>query len=323
MTDAGVIAAAGTAVAGIALGTTGIVSRARARDAELVDVLRMPYGETDVQLGAITTEHGTVVASTLGLANRAIERFGDRDGLRSRIERADLSLRPAELVVISASLGVAVGFFLAALTGVWWMAGFALLATPAGAAWFLGRRAAHRSQRFASQLPEALGLVSSSLSAGHTFLRSIQMIAEEFEEPLAGEFGRVVAESQLGSPLVDALERMGRRLSLREVDWMVQAIRIQQHVGGQLADLLATLADLMRDREEVRREIKVLTAEGRISAWVLGGLPVALFVVVQVVNPGYLSPMLHGWGPAWLGATAAAMAAGISMILHMVKKVEV
>ena len=323
MTDAGAIAAAGTALAGIALGTTGIVSRARARDAELVDVLRMPYGETDVQLGAVTTEHGTVVASTLGLANLAIERFGDRDRLRSRIERADLSLRPAELVVISASLGVSVGALLAALTGAWWMAMLAVLATPAGAAWYLGHRATPRAQRFASQLPEALGLVASSLSAGHTFLRSIQMIAEEFQEPLAGEFGRVVAESQLGSPLVDALERMGRRLSLREVDWMVQAIRIQQHVGGQLADLLATLADLMRDREEVRREIKVLTAEGRISAWVLGGLPVALFVVVQVINPGYLAPMLHGWGPAWLGATAGAMGAGIGMILHMVKKVEV
>src|SRR3546814_2935346 len=99
-------------------------------------------------------------------------------------------------------------------------------------------------------------------------------MAEEAEGPIAEEFGRVIAETQLGDPLVDALERMARRLDIRVVDWVVQAIRIQQTVGGKLADLLHTLAGFIRAREEIRREVDVLTAEGRVSAYILGALPI-------------------------------------------------
>jgi tight adherence protein B len=149
------------------------------------------------------------------------------------------------------------------------------------------------------------------------------MMSEEFNAPLADEFRRVVAETQLGLPLVSSLERMAVRLQLRDVDWMVQAIRIQQQVGGQLSELLATLAEFMRAREEVRSEVAVLTAEGRISAWVLGAMPIFLFVAVQVINPGYMEPMLQGWGWFWLGLTLAAMGLGMWFILRMVKSVEV
>ena len=95
----------------------------------------------------------------------------------------------------------------------------------------------------------------------------------------------MVNETQLGGPLVDALDRMAARLDVRDVAWVVQAIRIQQQVGGKLADLLHTLADFIRAREEVRREVDVLTAEGRISAWVLGALPVFLLVAISAMNP--------------------------------------
>ena len=98
-------------------------------------------------------------------------------------------------------------------------------------------------------------------------------MCEEAEPPISEEFARVVSETQLGDPLVDALERMAHRLDVRDVDWVVQAIRIQQTVGGKLADLLHTLADFIRAREEIRREIDVLTAEGKVSAYVLGALP--------------------------------------------------
>jgi tight adherence protein B len=319
----GVLLAAGGAVGGASIAATGLLARAKVRDAELVQMLGVPYGETDVDVAQVAVEHGTVVQGALGLANEAIERLGSRDTLRRMIERADLSLRPSELVVIASAGGLSVGLLLAALTGYWWTALLVLLVTPAATVWLVSLRAARRAERFCAQLPDALGLIASSLTAGHTFLRSIQLMAEEFDDPIGQEFSRVVAEAQLGAPLVDALERMGTRLKLRDVDWMVQAIRIQQSVGGQLAALLDTLADFMRAREEVRREVKVLTAEGRISAWVLGAMPVFLFVAVQVVNPGYLDPMLRGWGLVWLAATVLAMGVGIGIILRMVKGVEV
>ncbi len=100
---------------------------------------------------------------------------------------------------------------------------------------------------------------------------------------------------------------------------MVQAIRIQQTVGGKLADLLHTLADFIRAREEIRREVLVLTAEGRISAYVLGGLPIFLAVFIQISNPGYLDPMFQGWGPIWLGGALASIATGMAIIFRMIK----
>src|SRR5205814_9317786 len=173
------------------------------------------------------------------------------------------------------------------------VAGLAAVALPR-------RRIARRRKAFEAQLPEAMTLIASSLSAGHTFLRAIQMMCEEAEAPLPEEFARVVSETRLGDPVVDAIERMAARLQIRDLQWVVQAIRIQQSVGGKLADLLHTLADFIRAREEIRREIAVLTAEGRISAWVLGALPIFLLFAVQVVSPGYMKPLFHGWGIAVL-----------------------
>jgi tight adherence protein B len=112
---------------------------------------------------------------------------------------------------------------------------------------------------------------------------------------------------------------MAARLDIRDVDWVVQAIRIQQTVGGKLADLLHTLADFIRAREEIRREVDVLTAEGRISAWVLGGLPLFLLVAISTLNPGYMDPMYQGWGPVWLAGSAVLCGVGVGVINKMVK----
>lgn len=321
--DATLLVGAVLAGIGVAIAAAGFLARAQARDQELADILGLPFGETDVAVDVVAAEHGTVVAGALGLADRAIGRWDQAASLRVQIERADLSLRPAEVVVIAAAAGTTVGVALAAVTGVVWAVPVVLGLVPLVTRAVLSTLATRRARRFATQLPDALSLVASSLSAGHTFLRSIQMMAEEYDRPLADEFRRVVAETQLGSPLIDSLERMAARLRIRDLDWMVQAIRIQQTVGGQLAELLTTLSEFMRAREEVRREISVLTAEGRISAWMLGALPVVLFLAVQVINPGYLDPMLQGWGLVWLGLTAVAMATGIGIILRMVNSVEV
>jgi tight adherence protein B len=145
------------------------------------------------------------------------------------------------------------------------------------------------------------------------------MMCEESDPPLAEEFGRVVFEVRLGAPLVDALERMAERSGLEDMVWVVQAIRIQQTVGGKLADLLLTLAEFMRGREEIRREVKVLTAEGRMSAWVLGAMPVGLFFAIKTMSPDYIAPMFHGGGLIALIGAGVSVAIGIGMIMRMVK----
>jgi len=128
-----------------------------------------------------------------------------------------------------------------------------------------------------------------------------------------------VAESRLGDPVVAALERMGERLQIRDVDMVVQAIRIQQTVGGRLADLLHTLGEFMRAREELRREVNVLTAEGRMSAYVLAALVPFLFGVMNVLNPEYVEPLYSGWGLGLLIGCLASVATGMVVILRMVR----
>jgi tight adherence protein B len=218
-----------------------------------------------------------------------------------------------------ASAGVVLGAFVSAITQKWVLGIAAFSVAPMLGMWFLGRRVSRRKKKFESQFPDALSLTASSLAAGHTFLRSIQNMTEESEPPLSEEFTRVVNETQLGDPLVDALDRMAIRLDIRDVSWVVQAIRIQQSVGGKLADLLYTLADFIRAREEIRREVDVLTAEGRISAWVLGALPVFLLLAITVMNPGYMDPMFQGWGWFFLGVCGVMVTAGVIVINKMVK----
>jgi tight adherence protein B len=290
--------------------------RARRREKALVEILDLPYGERDVSIEA-ATERG-LVAGTVSFAGKMVDQVDTGGSLAAQLEEAHIPMRPGEFLIISLAAGLAMGAVLTGITTQWLFGVAGLVMGPIGGMAYLKRKIKSRRNAFAEQLPDALSLIASSLSAGHTFLRAIQMMCEEAEAPLSEEFGRVVSETRLGDPVVEALARMAQRLQLRDLDWVVQAIRIQQTVGGKLADLLHTLADFIRAREEVRREVMVLTAEGRMSAWVLGGLPLFLLLAIQVIDPEYLKPMFQGWGLIVLAGTAASVAAGTAIIRRMV-----
>jgi tight adherence protein B len=304
---------------GLALLVTGLLTRAYERQERLADILDLPYGEQDVDLEGAIEQHSALVETTIGAAGKLIEQIDAKGALLTKLEKARIPVRPGEFILFAAAGGVVLAAFLTAITSSWVFGLAGLAATPLLASVVLNQRVSRRTKKFEQQFPDALTLIASSLSAGHTFLRAIQMMTEEAEPPISEEFARVVNETQLGDSLVDALERMARRLDIRDVDWVVQAIRIQQTVGGRMADLLHTLADFIRAREEIRREIDVLTAEGRVSAYVLGVLPPFLAVFIQTTNPGYLDPMFVGWGPVWLAGAAASIAIGMALIFRMIK----
>jgi tight adherence protein B len=304
---------------GLALLVIGMLGRVYEREEALADILDLPWGERDVDLAAAVEQHSSIVENTIGVAGRLIEQVDAKGSLLTLLERARVPVRPGEFVLFVASGGLVLGSFTTAITESLAFGFAALIASPFLGIAYLNRRIKKRKRRFEEQFPDALTLIGSSLSAGHTFLRAIQLMCEEAEPPISEEFARVVSETQLGDPLVDALERMAQRLDVRDVDWVVQAIRIQQTVGGKLADLLHTLADFIRAREEIRREIDVLTAEGKVSAYVLGGLPFFLAIFIQVSNPGYLDPMFSGWGPVWLFGAAASVGIGMALIFRMIK----
>jgi tight adherence protein B len=295
--------------AGIACLIVGLLLRARERERNLADILDLPFGERDVPIEAVTEGRNAVAEGAVSMAGRVVKRFDTKNSLALTLERARIPLKPAEYVLVVACGAVVAAALIGIITDQVVFGLAALGATLAAGSVYPRIKVKRRRKAFEEQLPEALSLIASSLSAGHTFLRAIQMMTEEAEPPLAEEFARVVY----------ALDRMAIRLEVSDLRWVVQAIRIQQTVGGKLADLLHTLADFIRSREEIRREINVLTAEGRISAWVLGGMPIALLFAIQVINPGYAAPLFHGWGLMVLGLTFASIAAGVGLILRMVK----
>ncbi|MDQ1375640.1 MAG: pilus assembly protein CpaF [Actinomycetota bacterium] len=305
--------------AGIACLIVGLLLRARERERNLADILDLPFGEHDVAVEAVTEGRNPLAEGAISMAGRMVRQFDSKNSLAQTLERARVPLKAPEYVLVVGCAGVVVGALLGIITNQLVLGIAGLGATVAFGAMYPRIKVTRRRKAFEEQLPEALSLIASSLSAGHTFLRAIQMMTEEAEAPLSEEFARVVYETRLGDPVVDALDRMAIRLEIPDLRWVVQAIRIQQTVGGKLADLLHTLADFIRGREEIRREINVLTAEGRISAWVLGGMPIALLLAIQVLNPGYAAPLFRGWGLMVLGMTGVSIAVGVALILRMVK----
>jgi tight adherence protein B len=304
---------------GLALIVGGFLFRVREREKALAEILDLPFGERDVRPDAVPEGFSPLVEGTIGFAGRMVEQFDEKGDMRSALERARIPMRPGEYVVIAGGATLTLAAVLYGLTGTVLLAAIGLIIGPFGAVAYVRYRIAKRRKAFEAALPDALTLIASSLSAGHTFLRAIQMMCEEAEPPMSEEFARVVAETRLGDPLVEALSRMAKRLEIRDMDWVVQAIRIQQTVGGRLADLLHTLADFIRARDEVRRDVAVLTAEGRVSAYVLTALAPFMFLAIQVVSPGYMKPMFSGMGLLVLGFTAALMAVGSVIIFRMCK----
>jgi tight adherence protein B len=304
---------------GLSLVVAGVFSRSRDRQRQLAEILELPYGERDIRVEGVTENLSPLVEGTVQAAGRMVTQFDSKGSLASSLERARIPLRPGEFVLVTAAGSLALAALLMALSSTWFFGLIGLLIGPLLASTLVKHRIAKRRKQFEAALPDALGLIASSLTAGHTFLRAIQMMTEEAPPPLSEEFARLVSETRLGDPVVDALDRMAQRLQIRDLDWVVQAIRIQQQVGGRLADLLHTLADFIRAREEVRREVAVLTAEGRISAWVLTALAPFMAFAINFVSPDYMKPMFHGVGLIVLMGTAAMVAMGSFIIFRMTK----
>ena len=143
-----------------------------------------------------------------------------------------------------------------------------------------------------AQLPDTLQLLAGTLKAGYGVLQAIDTVVKEVEDPMSSEFQRALTEARLGLPLEDSLGAMADRVDSDDFRWVVVAMNIQRQVGGNLAELLETVAATLRGREEVRGQIQVLSAEGRLSAVILFALPFVLLAYLLLTNPGYLAPLL-------------------------------
>jgi tight adherence protein B len=224
------------------------------------------------------------------------ERLADRAGLLSRtedaLEQADLPLRPPEALFFYFAGVVAVGLLGVLILPIIVALSLVLAAAIAPVV-MLHRRRKKRLREFQMQLPSTLSLLSGSMRAGFSFAQGLESVANEATQPTRRELQRVFTESRLGRPIEDALEDSASRMASVDLMWAVMAIRIQREVGGNLAELLDTVADTMTARERLRLEVKALTAEGRFSGWILGIFPIAFAGILYLVQPTYMGALFE------------------------------
>jgi len=226
---------------------------------------------------ARSSPRGTVAGAAVGLAERALEVRGIDRTLAARLDVAGMTIKPAEFVV----LGSCASFVLAA--GLTILVGNFLIGVPVGllVGWLSMRllvsfRMGRRRAAFGEQLPDVLQLIASSLQSGFSLAQAIDAVVREGSQPAAGEFSRALGEVRIGADLADALDGVGMRMASQDMRWSVMAIRIQRTVGGNLAEVLRNTIATMRERAFLRRHVKALSAEGRLSAYILVALPIVL-----------------------------------------------
>jgi tight adherence protein B len=243
--------------------------------------------------------------------------------LQERISQAGLTMKVGKLVLISACLGL----------GTWLVVGLFYPQFPialifgigAGAAPFgvIGYLRQKRMRQFEERFPEALDLLGRAVRAGHAFTTGLEMIAKESAEPIASEFRTTFEEQNFGLPLRDALLNMTERIPSIDVRFFVTALLIQKETGGNLAEILDGLARVIRDRFRIYREVKVRTAQGRLTAGILIALPIFMMIILSVLNPTYMRVLYEDpRGPVILTVAAAMQVIG-SILLWKIIHIEV
>ncbi len=241
--------------------------------------------------------------------------------LSDRLELAAVARRPTEWVLLGCGVGLVVAAVLSLVTG------YPLLGVVVGAlvGWvtmrmslsFLIRR---RRGAFGEQLPDLLQLVASALKSGFSLPQALDAVVREDAQPAAGEFARALAEARLGGDLEDCLETVADRMASDDLRWTVMAIRIQRRIGGNLAEVLTTTASTIRERGFLRRQVHALSAEGRLSAYVLIALPIAVAGFLFVFNPKYMRPLYTTLvGEVMLGGAAVLLVLGMIIMRQMIK----
>ncbi len=237
--------------------------------------------------------------SAVAVADRFVQGQDFEQRLATKLDRAGFKLTAAEWVLIHVGITVAaplVGFF---ITGGSVLFALLFLALGAVLPWmFLSLKESRRIKAFNGQLAQTLQIIAGALQAGLSLPQAVDTVVQEGAEPVAGEFRRAIVEQRLGVDIEDTLDTVAERMDSKDFKWVVMAVRIQREVGGNLAELLLTVSATLREREYLRRQVQVLSAEGRMSAYILGGLPPFFLAYLALLRPEYLEPMFTnklGW----------------------------
>jgi tight adherence protein B len=244
--------------------------------------------------GQSVTQQAVGAAETFLESNKGMEA-----AVGQRLEAAGMQIKPAEWLLLHAGIAIGagiVGLLIGSGSVIWMLVG--LFLGGFGPWVYLGRKRTKRVKAFNRQLADTLQLMAGSLSAGLSLAQATDTVVREGSDPISNEFRRALVETRLGVEIEDALSGIAERMESKDFEWIVMAIRIQREVGGNLAELLNKVAETIREREYLERQVLTLSAEGRLSVWILGGLPPAFILYLSVANPTYLHPLITeriGW----------------------------
>ncbi len=242
---------------------------------------------------------GDLITQSAAIAqlNKVVEQRDFGANLARDLARADLKLKVSEYLFlwVAAVVGIPLllffaGFAVPALSSplVWLIGAIVGFFLPR---WYVKRRQGKRLNQFNKQLPDTITLIANALRAGSSFLQAIELVVREARPPISTEMARVIREVNLGLPFETALENLVRRVRSDDLELMVTAISIQYQVGGNLAEILDSIAYTIRERVRIKGEIRTLTAQQRMSGYVVAFLPIALAGFLFLIAPGFLEPM--------------------------------
>jgi tight adherence protein B len=266
-----------------------------------------------------TASHSALAQATLSVVDKAVRARGQRARVVEELDRAGLRMRPEEWVVIQVA-AVVVGAVLFAL-----MIGVVGVLVGAAIGWLAVRvivrtKIRRRADKFADQLPDTLQLVAGALRTGFSLNQALAGVVREGTEPSASEFARALAEVRLGVELEDALDGTADRMRCDDLHWVVLAVRISREVGGNLAEVVTTTMRTMRQRAELRGQVRVLSAEGRISARVLTAMPFVVAGAIFLMRRDYMAPLVHQpAGIAMIAIGSVLLLAGSFWLSRLVK----
>lgn len=238
---------------------------------------------------------------------------------RDKLERAGLKTQPANFLLMMGA-GAFVGAVLGYMLGGVFFALVMLATVPASMLAYLSLCTSRRRAKFDEQLPDTIQMLTGSMRAGHSLMRAIDASARETDAPMAEELTRIVNETRIGRDLGDSMLDVAARTSSEDFSWIAQAIEIHREVGGDLSEVLDHVGETIRDRNQIRRQVQALSAEGKMSAGVLMALPIVLFFALILINPAYAKTFTSTLpGFMMLGAAGIMLTAGGFWLIRLIK----
>jgi tight adherence protein B len=253
-------------------------------------------------------------------AERSIESTRWWMQFKEELEVAQISIPAIQIVLWTAAATVIAMYLLSLLAGT--AGAFIALVIPFAVRGAIHRRLERERRAFADQLPDNLQVLASALRAGHSLVGALSVVVEDSPNPSKREFQRIIADEQLGIPLEDSFDVVSRRMNSRDIRQVGLVAALQHDTGGNTAEVLDRVADTVRERFELRRLVRTLTAQGRLTRWILSGLPVALLLLITVLNPDYIEPLYSRSSGRVVLAVAAIMIISGSLVIRRIVNIK-